>query len=180
MPKRAKHKRGAGPTLTLPDLKARIHRAMSEGRTQTALELARSLFKEEPSPAHQEVLQKATLGRARQLRAQGHTRDAATVLDNAARLANDPAWLQQVAEELAACGEARKALDFFSQVPDAPGRQRILGQVADGALRQGKAGRQLLPEGLQEQFDLILRAFAQAEAGQDEEARATLQGIGLQ
>jgi tetratricopeptide (TPR) repeat protein len=153
---------------------------MNEGRFQTALELARTMAKQEPSPGHQELLRKATLGRARQLRTQGYTRDACTVLDNALRLSDSPAWLEQVAEEYAACGEVRKALELLDRVPDAAARPRVLAQVADAAVRQGPAGRNLLPEALRSQFDLLLQAFAQAEAGQDEAARASLQGIGLQ
>jgi tetratricopeptide (TPR) repeat protein len=153
---------------------------MRESRYQAALELARSLFKEEPSAAHRELVQKATLGRARELRHKGHTRDAAIVLENAVRLGDDPAWLEQIAEELAANGEAAKALDLLNQVPNAPSRPRVLARVADSAIRQGKSGRQILPPEFQPHFDLILQAFSQAEAGQDEEARASLQGIGLQ
>src|SRR5207249_2030483 len=55
-----------------------------------------------------------------------------------------------------------------------------LGHAVDSALRQGKPGRDTLPETLRPQFDVILQAFAQSAAGQDEEARTTLQGIGLQ
>jgi tetratricopeptide (TPR) repeat protein len=178
--KRPKHKHHGAAVVTLSELKARVERAMSEGRFQTALELAKSLFKQERSPVHQELVQKATLGRARQLRTQGHTRDAAVVLDNATHLSDSPAWLQQVAEEYAACGEPQKALNLLSRVPGAAGQPRVLGQLADAALRQGKAGRNQLPDALKEQFDLILQTFAHAEAGQDDAARAALQGIGLQ
>src|SRR5206468_8841041 len=48
------------------------------------------------------------------------------------------------------------------------------------ALQQGKAGRDVLPEPLREQFDLVLKAFRHLEAGQDDQAREALQGIGLQ
>src|SRR5204862_1272396 len=44
----------------------------------------------------------------------------------------------------------------------------------------GQAGRDALPEALRPQFDLVTQAFAHAEAGRDEEARAALQGVGLQ
>jgi len=180
VPKRSKHKRGGAPPVTLPEIKARANRAMHEGRYQTALELARSLFKEEPSEAHRELLRKATLCRARQLKTQGYPRDAATILNNAVHLGDDPAWLEQIAEEFAALGEVRQALDLLNQVPNAQARPRVLARVADSALAQGKAGRATLPEDLQAQFDLVLRAFEQSEAGHDEEARTTLQGIGLQ
>jgi tetratricopeptide (TPR) repeat protein len=177
--KHSKHPRGRASVASLPELKARTTRAFNEGRYQAALELARSLFKQEPTPANREVLQKATLGRARQLRNQGYVRDATTVLQNAAALAEDPLWIGQLAEEFAACGEVAHALRLLTQVPDAPARQRIQARAADAALLQGKVGRQLLPADLHPQFDLIMQAFGQAEAGHDEEARATLQGIGL-
>src|SRR5207253_11459096 len=51
--------------------------------------------------------------------------------------------------------------------------------AADAAIAQGKGGRAQLPEAVQGQFDLVQQAFAQVEAGQDEVARTTLQGIGL-
>src|ERR1700674_5290012 len=35
------------------DLEGRVHKALREGRTQQALELAKQLHKHEPSPAHQ-------------------------------------------------------------------------------------------------------------------------------
>jgi tetratricopeptide (TPR) repeat protein len=56
----------------------------------------------------------------------------------------------------------------------------MLGQAADAAIRQGSGGRELLLQSLREQCDLLRQAFAHAEAGRDEEARAALQGIGLQ
>ena len=188
MSKHAKHKRHGAPVATLPELKARINRAMQEGRYQTALELARSLFKAEASPAHRDIFQKAVLGRARQLRGQGYPRDAVNMLHHAADLVHDPAWLTQVAEEFAACGEGRRAIDLINALgrgletsPSAgAARTRVLTRLADAALRQGKPGRQSLPEDLQPQFDLILQAFALAEAAKDDEVRALLKGIGLQ
>ena len=51
--------------------------------------------------------------------------------------------------------------------------------AADAALQQEAAGRALLPETLHADFDRILLAFRQTEAGKDDDARATLQGIGL-
>jgi tetratricopeptide (TPR) repeat protein len=168
------------PTLTLPEIEGRLHRALHDGRFQTALELARALFKQDPSQPHRELLEKAVLSRARQLRTQGHATDAATVLDHAAVLNNSPAWLAQVAEEYAACGQAQRALSLLEGVQDGELRSRILEQAADAAVSQGKAGHQQLPEALRGQLEVILNAFAQVERGQDDAARTTLQGVGLQ
>jgi tetratricopeptide (TPR) repeat protein len=50
---------------------------------------------------------------------------------------------------------------------------------ADAALERDKPGRALLPPELQPDFDRIIHAFAQLEAGQDDAARDTLGAIGL-
>src|SRR3954454_24526440 len=110
--KKHKKKHGHVTVQTGADLRARVERAQREGRTQQALELAKQLHKSEPTPAHLELLRAAYLGRPRQLRGQGNTRDAVTVLEAARRYGEgDPAWLEQVAGELALCGDPRAALD---------------------------------------------------------------------
>jgi tetratricopeptide (TPR) repeat protein len=177
----AKHSRfPSSGRLSPADLAARIRKAEQEGRFQQALELAKSLYKQEPSPPHHELLRQMTLGRARQLRAQGYTRDAQTLLDNAVSLDAGRAWHEQLAQEMAAAGHARRALELLRPYPDSPALAGVLTQAADAALGQGRAGRGLLPEALQGPFDLVLQAFAHAEAGRDEDARNALQGIGLQ
>lgn len=163
------------------DLKTRVEIAVREGRYQNALELGKQLYKQDPAPAHKELMQKIYLGRARQLRTQGRPQDAQQVLQNAVQLADgQPAVLEQIAQELAAVGEVRQALDLLAHVPASSATSRVLVQAADAALARGAAGRKLLPDAFQGQFDLILQAFSQLEAGQDEPARETLQGIGLQ
>lgn len=176
-----KHKKHGPLILSESDLEAHTDKAVREGRYQHALELAKRLYKDEPSEAHKGLLQQVYLGRARQLRQRGQLREACTVLDNALRLGGtNPAWLSQLVEELAACGNAGRALDLLGQVPDPTLRSRVLANAVDTALQQGPAGRATLPEDLQAPFDLILRAFTELEAGQDEAARATVQEIGLQ
>jgi tetratricopeptide (TPR) repeat protein len=170
--------RAAAPSPA--DLTARIRRAEGQGRYQQALELARSLYKQDPTPPHRDLLQQMILGRARQLRGQGLLRDAQGTLESAASLDGGRAWVEQVAQELAACGAVARALELLRPFPDSPALPRVLGLAVDAAVGQGKAGRSLLPEHLHAHFDLVVQAFAQAEAGRDEEARTSLQGIGLQ
>jgi tetratricopeptide (TPR) repeat protein len=167
--------------LSRGELKSRIERAAREDRYQQALELAKQLYKDDPSPESRALLQSVYLGRARQLRQRGYLRDARTVLENAVNLADGgPAWVEQLAEELAAAGDVRRALQFLQRIPGSAAQPRILTLAADTALGQGQAGRDLLPAELQGQFDLIVRAFGQMELAQDDAARETLQGIGLQ
>ncbi len=89
-----------------------------------------------------------------------------------------PAWLGQVADELARC--RRDASRRWAGRRGA-GRRRAASPVyaADAALQQDAAGRASLPEALHADFDRVVLAFQQAEAGKDDDARATLQGIGL-
>lgn len=177
--RKAKH---GGGGLGVADLEPRIRKAMNETRTQQALELARQLFKHEPTPEHKHLLRTTYVARARQLRTQGNSRDAATVIENAVPLGDDApaAWLAEVAQELASCGLIRKAIELQARLAEPDAQARILGHAVDAALSQGRKGRNLLTAELQPAFDLMVRAFEQAEAGQDDLARETLQGIGLQ
>src|SRR5262249_39581710 len=136
-------------------------------------------YKEDPSEDNLELLKRTTLGRAQQLKGQGYARDAVTVLENGIDLDTDSQWLESIALELAACGAAQRALQVLQTLPDSPAVTRILTVAADEAMRRGKDGRNLLPEELRPSFDLIIQAFSQTEAGQDEQAKATLQDIGL-
>jgi tetratricopeptide (TPR) repeat protein len=170
------------PTASTPVvLKKKVEKAVQDGHFQKALELAKQLHSQAPTRQTGQLLLKAYLGRARQLRQQGQFRDAGTVLKNTLPLLDgEPAWLEPIAEELAANGQIADALNLLEPLPDSPARPRILARAADFAVQQGAAGRNILPEALQPAFDLVLQAFAQQQAGEDEATRTTLQGIGLQ
>src|SRR5271166_6471674 len=161
-------------------MRTRIARATREDRFQQALELAKQLHKQESSPETRQLLLDTYLGRARQLRAQGMTRDAAGVLEYAVQLGGAaPAWLQAAAQELSLCGQSQQALAVARHAGDDPALEaKILGQTADVAVQQEAKGRSLVAPQWQGDFDRVFQAFAQAEAGQDEQARETLQTIG--
>lgn len=173
----SKHKRpapGGGGGL-----QGRIQQAMAEGRFQNALELARQHYKHEPTPANRLLLFNAALGRARQLTQQGATRDAAAVLKSQLDMGGiTDAMKPQLAELFALAGDSQGALKLVG-AGDREMLDRILATLADTAVRQQKAGRNLLPDTLRPDFDRILLAFEQVEAGKDDAARDTLQPIGL-
>ncbi len=175
----SKHKKHAPGHITSAELKARVERALHEGRSQQALDLARQLYKREHTPEYQELVKKASLARARHLHEQGYNQDAATLLETAVQIDPDnPAWLQTLAEPLARCGGIQKALALVSALLDVPARAKIQAHAADAALQQ-KGGRALVPAAMQPDFDRIIQAFREVETGQDDKVRTTLQGIGL-
>jgi tetratricopeptide (TPR) repeat protein len=178
--RKREHKHHAGPASPT-ELRPRIDRATKENRFQQALELTKQLYKYEPTPAHKELLLRTYLGRARQLRTTGYTRDAVTVINAALRHdGTDLAWLEQAALELAACGDVGGALNLRARLPaESPARGRVMGPAADAALAQGSGGKTALPTELHADFDRVMQAFAQVQAGQDEPAREALQAIGL-
>jgi tetratricopeptide (TPR) repeat protein len=165
--------------MSATPLPERIARARADGRTQQALELTRQLLKQAPSPAHQEILRQVLLERGNQLIQQGHTRDAAVVFTNALSMDGSPEFRAGIAERLAACGDVVHALQALGPDADPKLRHRVLGHVADLAVRHGAGGKRILPAELHAGFDSVVQAFAHAEAGRDDDARVALQSIGL-
>jgi tetratricopeptide (TPR) repeat protein len=175
-----KHKHGSAGPVSTADLKARIDRTRREGKYQQALELVKQLHRAEPTAAHLDLLKDTYFQRAVQLRSQGYSRDAATVLEVAARLdEKNPDWLGKLAAEMARCGEVARAQALASQLPDPVLQAALTSQLADGAMLKGKEGRNALPPVLQAEYDRVVEAFAHAEAGHDDKARDALQAIGL-
>jgi tetratricopeptide (TPR) repeat protein len=177
--RKGKHKPHA--VTSLVDLRPRIDRAVHQGRFQQALDLAKQLYKYEPTSENKELLLATYLGRARQLRTTGYQRNAVTVLNAGLNVDGaDTTFLEQAAQELALCGDARAAHHLLARLPpDSPMHGRILALVADAALSQEAAGKSSLPPELHTDFDRILQAFRQVQSGQDEPARELLQAIGL-
>jgi tetratricopeptide (TPR) repeat protein len=174
-----KHKQHRPTAPSQGEVRQRAQRAAQEGRFQQALDLAKQLYKQEPTPENRAFLKQTYLGRARQLIGQGYTRDAITVLTVARQVdPADPVYLGEVASELARCGALQEVLPLLEHLPEVA-TGKVFAAVADVSMRQGPAGRGKLPVALQPDFDRIVQAFEQVEKGQDEEAKTTLQGIGL-
>lgn len=160
-------------------LPERIAHARSAGRTQQALDLTHQLLKQSPSPEHEELLRQVMLERGIQLQHEGRTRDAAAMFGNALRRGGSPEFRAQLAQHLADCGDPVQAQAALGPDSDPKLRQRVMGHVADLAIRKGPGGKSILPAELHAGFDAVLEAFAHSEAGRDEEARTALQAIGL-
>jgi tetratricopeptide (TPR) repeat protein len=181
MPVSRKHKQHSLLAPPPERLRERVDRAIAEGRFQQALELAKQLYRQEPSGIHQELLKQASLGRAEQLRVQGNDRDAQTVLGNVLRLApGGTATQEKAALALARSGAIAEAIGIIDAIAESGHRREVLALAADWSMQYRAEGRARLPESLREDFDAVLAAFRHLEAGQEDAARNQLQRIGLQ
>lgn len=172
--------------LTAAEQTARWQRAVAEGRFQQALDLAKQLYTAGPSPESLERLKESYFGRAIQLREQGQIRDAATVLEVAARHdAGNADWLGRLAREMAGCGDLARTEALLQRVAQLGGHAganltaTIHAQLADASILDDKLGRDGLPAEWHRDHDQVVAAFAHLEAGRDEEARQALQTIGV-
>jgi tetratricopeptide (TPR) repeat protein len=177
-----KHKHHA-PAITGPELKVRVERTRKEGRYQQALDLAKQLHRAEPTAEHLELLKDTYQKRADQLHSQGYSRDAATTLEAASRIdENNAAWLSRLAAQMGRYGDIAKTLDLIARLKRLGGAAddpAALGGLADASIVNDKGGRDLLSPEMQADHDRVVKAFGQVEAGQDDAARETLQGVGL-
>ena len=145
-----------------------------------ALEMARQLVRQVPGPASMALQKKCYLAATEAQVARGAFREAHSLLVEAEKLEDrDPAWWEHLAELRADLGDYANALKLLDRAPGSTARPRIMGRVADRAMREGPAGRAMLPEDLRPQFDIIRQAFSEYEAGRDEPAREKLNGIGI-
>ncbi len=146
-----------------------------------ALYQAKKLVHEAPTVEHWALLRKVYLAQAEHLCDREQFVLAHPLLTEMENLpGNDAEWWEKIASFRAGLGDWATALKLLGNVPDAEAPKRIMGVVADRALRQGTDGVNSLPPDLRDGFDHIIRAFEQYEKNRDEEARQTLQAIGSQ
>jgi tetratricopeptide (TPR) repeat protein len=173
------NRRRGTATSDLQALYNRVERLLAEQQFQHALELARSLHRALPSERTNELLVQAALGRARQLTASNYLRDAGATLASIAAFVHTPEQTEGLALALSRCGQFDLALRVAQPLPAGAVQGRILGDMADAAVRGGKVPAHGLSADFPSHQALILQAFAHLEAGQDDQMRETLQGIGL-
>ena len=161
-------------------LARRAEAALKAGRPTEALEHAKQHAREKPGPEAQAILQKCYLAVGAAVVERNIFREAHAVLSEAERLpVEDPAWWERLAELRADLGDHGRAVQLLEKVPGTTARPRILSRIGDRAIREGPAGKDLLPADLRPGFELVRKAFADYEAGRDDVAREALNGIGL-
>jgi tetratricopeptide (TPR) repeat protein len=160
-------------------LRSRVETALREGRQQQALDFARTLFDFAPSPENRALLVRTTLDEAERLLASRQHVQAGTMASRAWKLASQNDEKARLAELMARCGNLAQALLLAEQLNTPVLSARILGHAADAAIRNKSAPTSGLPADFAAHHAVILRASAEITAGQDDQARQTLQGVGL-
>jgi tetratricopeptide (TPR) repeat protein len=159
-------------------LSRKAEAALKAGRPDQALGFAKQHARERPGPEADALVRRCHLAAAQLATTSGTFREAHAMLSEAEQLAaDDPKYWQRLAELRADLGDFGRALQLAEKIPNA--RPRILGHIADRAIREGANGKTLLPADLEPGFELVRVAFAHYEAGHDEPAREVLSGIGL-
>ena len=158
-------------------LEEKLQRARGEGRMQTALDLAKQIARQSPTPENQKLLRDVSLERGEQLLREGKDKEAAVVFGNTLKLGADADVSARIGVRFAQAGDLAAAIALMDRAPDGPARMRFLGHLVDAAIQRGERDR-LAPD-LHAGFDAVAHAFARYERGQDAEALDTLQAIGL-
>lgn len=168
-------------TLPKPKpLRPRVEAALREGRFPQALELARQLHAQEPTPASADVLRDVLRAGLRHHAEREAYDDLRRWLDEAERLDGPADWWEALALARARAGDADRARQLLDKAPGSAALPRVVGHLADRALRDRKHGKALLPPELHPGYDAVATAFGQYERGEDEAARQSLQAVGLQ
>ena len=172
---------GRNPRPTTIGLYTRLQKELQAGHYPQALELARLFHSQQPGDASLAALKDALVGQIHQFLRSDRLVEARRHLDEAEKLESRlPDWLEQLSVLRARSGDWAGAIRLLDRVPGTLERPKALAQLVDRALREPKNGKSLLPADLHAGFDAIVSAFAHHERGQDEQARATLQSIGMQ
>jgi tetratricopeptide (TPR) repeat protein len=158
-------------------LEEKLERARREGRMQTALDLAKQIAKQTPTPENQKVLRDVSLERGEQLLREGKDKEAAVVFGNTLKLGVDADVQARIGIRFAQAGDLAAAVAILDRLPEGPARTKVIGHLVDAALERDQRDR-LTPD-LHAGFDSVVHAFARYERGQDAEALDTLQAIGL-
>lgn len=151
------------------------------GKFPEAIERARWQFKLQPTKAIETIYRTTLMAACEHYTRQNALRDANVFLAEAESLgSDDPQWWARLALMRCELGDPGAANKLAERSGDPSLKQRLLEKQADRAVREGPAARPYLTPELQVGYDCVVKAFAEYEKGRDDEARATLNAIGLQ
>lgn len=159
----------------LNQLRTQVSDAMARGLFQTARQLAKDLFKQDPTEGPRRLLVEATLGRVAQLRAAGQPSEAGPMLRSALEYGIDSQdLLARCVRESALLGDWKAAQQLMPRISDAAWRSQIQAACADAAVLQGEQRLATLPTESRLGAEVVLRALAAVARGDDVAARELL------
>jgi tetratricopeptide (TPR) repeat protein len=162
-------------------MRSHVNAALLQGRLPQALEFAKHLVSQAPTDENRELLRRVYLDGIRQEIDRNMAVDARRWLDEAEIVDGPgPIWWESLAVLRAKLGDCDRARKLLENAPGSDLLPRLLAFQVDHAMADRQRGRDLVPHDLRPGFDLIRQAFAEYDRGQDDAARQTLQGIGLQ
>jgi tetratricopeptide (TPR) repeat protein len=160
-------------------LKKRVETEIREGRNHQAFDSARALYEIAPNDANRNLVVEATLDEAQRRLELHQAVQAVTIASRVCMLVETDGEKERLAEILARSGNLSRAWLLAQQLANPGLIARIFCHAADCAV----CGKPTVTEGVPTDFisqkELMIRAFGEVADGQDEQARATLQAIGL-
>ncbi len=148
---------------------ARAQRSLEKGDVKAGLKEAKRCFRHDPSEQHRQLLERAFLTRIQQLYQMNATDEAKEALKELQELpAREPEVLQQIPRLQVLLGDPGVNVEEVLAADPS-----LLVEWADSAV----LGSQVAPHGFTEQVEVVRRAFAAVERGEDAEAAEQLKAI---
>ena len=167
----ARKKPVAAPPAPSPE---KVAQALQTGDFAAALVAARDLHRSAATPENTSLFKRALSAAAQDFADRDKAIDFNRILSEADEVdPDDPIWKVERACLLARGG---RLADALMRVDEAA-HSRVLGHAADRAIRT--RSKEFIPDEMHAGFDAVLAAFRHHEAGNEKEARESLEWIGL-
>ncbi len=173
-------RKSATPTAkrTVPGPTAdRVREALARADYAPAVGIARELYAAGATPENLAILRKTIVAAATHFADSGQHPEFVRTMAHAESLPTDPAWTGELAVLHARGGNAPRAKQLAEPLTDPAVHAAVLAHTVDRAVRS--RSKSALPADQHAGFDAVLTAFDRYEKGQDDDARAALEAVGL-
>jgi tetratricopeptide (TPR) repeat protein len=171
--KRARrHQVAAGSSL-----RQEVDRLIAKGRFKDAVKQGKLCYRQESTPEHHQLLERAYFLRADQLRQGGMPTAAQEVAQHLLDFGiTEPTLLEEAARLLLALGMSKTALKLQERLDSPEAQERFTRQAADQAVLHPERAQELVPE-IRQEASQIRAALAALEAGDEVNAMAALRDV---
>ena len=177
MSSKKKHRPAPRPTATQGPLREGVDHLIAKGRFAEAVKQGKLCYRQESTPEHHRLLEKAYFLRAQQHQRGGLSNAAREVAEHLLEFGvTDPELLEPVAELLLAVGLADRAYQLQGRLETPEARARVAQQAADRAVLNPDQIPATLPE-IRAGGHQIRAALAALDAGNEETALSGLRDL---